>query len=744
VTRAAVLLLCLAAAPRAVAAQRLPPDPAAERAEALRLAGRPWHAAETLLAAAAREAHPNAAFIVEGAEAELHARRYDRARSLLIGQPWLEDYGRGEALAVLAEAEARLGQAASAAAHYAAARARAGGGPRGALLAVHEALAWEAWGATDSAAAAYAAARKAGLPAIDGWLRLRQARVTRDTTQAFRLLADLPSPAARDAAAARAQALLAAGDSAAALEAFAQAGRSLDLARLALARGDSVRARDALYGLMARAPESDDAAAAVGVTLAALPARTAPERVALARALKFHGAAGDARLQVGRALRQGDSSAATLLLAGELDAAAGRLRDAERDYLAATKDSALGPLAIYRRARVLVRLGDPGAPQALSGFAQTYPADTAAPTALYVLGDWLAERGERAGAARWFAELIQRYPADLRSSIARFRLATEALRDSLRDSAVALFRSEVAANAPQRMGARFWLGKLALLGGDTAAARATWVALAREDSIGYYGFRARREVDLPPLRIATAALPAPSAAVAASLGRLDTLLLAGLDSAAQAEVRAILGRAPQQELDALLAWSAGLALRGFGPAAVRLGWQAALKSPNDPRVLRAIFPWPNRPTVEAEAAEFGVDPLLLAAIVRQESVFDAAALSPAGARGLAQLLPGTAALTARGLDVTFYPDWITVPDLNLHLGAAHLQELLRRFGDRVDVAVAAYNAGVSPVVRWLGRPGAADPDQFIELIPYQETRGYVRAVLRNRDLYRALYVAPNN
>src|SRR3989454_7925578 len=96
--------------------------------------------------------------------------------------------------------------------------------------------------------------------------------------------------------------LLAAGDSAAALEAFAQAGRSLDLARLALARGDSARARDALYGLMARAPESDDAPAAVGVTLAALPARTAPERVALAPALKVHGAAGDPRPQGRRAL----------------------------------------------------------------------------------------------------------------------------------------------------------------------------------------------------------------------------------------------------------------------------------------------------------------------------------------------------------------------------------------------------------------------------------------------------------
>src|SRR5207253_515903 len=202
------------------------------------------------LAAAAREPRLNATLVVEGAKAELHARRYDRARSLLVGQPWLEDYGDGDALAVLAEAEARLGLRMEAAGHYAAARARARG--------------------------------------------------------------------AREAGAARAQALLAAGDSVAALEAFAQAGRSLDLARLALAHGDSSRARDALYGLMARAPESDDAAAAVGVALAALRPRTPPERVALARAMKAHGAAADARLEVEHALRQGDSSAATLVLAGEL------------------------------------------------------------------------------------------------------------------------------------------------------------------------------------------------------------------------------------------------------------------------------------------------------------------------------------------------------------------------------------------------------------------------------------------
>ena len=739
----AALVFAGAVGPLAAAAQQRLPQAAALRAESLWLAGRPWHAAEALLAAAAWESNLNAAFVVEGAKAELRARRYDRTRSLLVGQPWLEDYGEGEALAVLGEAEARLGLAAQAAAHLAGARSRMRG-PRAALLAVRTGVAWEVAGERDSAAAAYAAARAAGLAAIDPWLRLRQARVTRDTATAFRLLADLPPPAAREAPVTRAQALLAAGDSAAALAAFAQAGRSLDVARLALALGDTARARDALYGLMGHAPASDDAAAAVGVALVSLRPATPAERVALARAMQPHGAAEDARRQVERAVGQGDSSAATLVLLGELLTGAGRLRDAERAYRAAMKDPALGRLAMYRRARLLARLSDPGARDALWEFAQSYPTDTAAPTALYVLGDMLADTGDWRGATRWLGELIARYPADLRASVARFRLAAQAMREQLLDSAVTLYQAEVAAAAPQQTAARFWLGKVARARGDTARATKTWRALAREDSIGYYGLRARREVDLPPLRIAAPLLPAPPAAVVTSLARLDTLVLTGLDTAAAAEVRAILGRSPQQDVEALLAWSGGLAARGFGPAAVRLGWQAALKAPADPRVLRAIFPWPNRAVVEAEAVEFGVDPLLLVALVRQESVFDAEALSPAGARGLAQLLPGTAALKARGLDVTFYPEWITVPDLNLHLGAAHLDELLRRFDGRVDAAVAAYNAGGSPVTRWLARGGPADPDEFLELIPYRETRDYVRSVLRNRELYRALYQPATN
>lgn len=716
-----------------------PDHTATHRADSLRLSGRPWHAAETLLAAARRDPNPNAFFIVEGAKAEVLAKRYERARTLLVAQPWLRDYVDGEALAVLAQAEFGVGRHAEAAAHFTMARGRAPSS-RASLLAVRAGVAFDAAAQTDSAAHAFAAAREGGkLAAIDAWLRVRQARVTGDTSAARQLLLDVPPPAVRGVPVAWARSLLLAGDTARALDAFTAAGKGLEVARLAIAARDSARARAALYALLAREPLSDDGAAGVALALGPLPPRDPAEHVALARALNRRNTVRDGRIHAEHALRRGDSSAATLLLYGELLVAGGHLREAVRAYGAATRDSALGPLATYRRARVFVRLGDPAAVGALSEFAQRYPSDSAAPGALYILADMVDDRDDWPRAGRWFGELIARYPADARASLARFRLAARAESEGRLDSAAALYGAEVDAAGPQRTAARFWLGKIAQRRGDAGKARGIWLALAREDSIGYYGMRARQAAELGPLSLAASpSTPAPPpASVSAGLARIDTLLLAGLDSEAQAEVRVVLAR-PPQELDALLAWSEGLGARGYGSAGVRLGWQAAIQAPGEPRVLRAIFPWPNRAAVEAEAEEFGVDALLLAALVRQESVFDVEALSPAGARGLAQLLPSTAALMARGLDVAFYPEWITVPDLNLHLGAAHLADLLRRF-PRLEVAIAAYNAGPTPVRRWLERFGTADADRFVESIPYPETRGYVRSLLRNRELYRALY-----
>lgn len=735
---AAAAVLVVAALPVQAQTVIQPDHTATYRADSLRLSGRPWHAAETLLAAARRDPNPNAFLVVEGAKAEVHARRFEHARTLLAGQPWLLDYQDGEALAVLAQAEFGVGRFADAAAHFQMARVRAPAA-HVPVLAVRAGVAFDAAGQPDSAAAAFTAARSGGaLASIDTWLRVRQARVTRDTAAAARLLADIPAPAARDVPMARARSLLLAGDTTRALEAFAAAGKGLDAARLALATGDSARARTIVYALLARDPLSDDAAAAVGLTLGPLPPHAPAEHVALGRALNRRTTVRDARIHVEHAMRAGDSTATTLLLYGELLLASGRLREAVRAYAAAARDSAFRPLALYRRARVLVRLDDSTAVGALSGFAQTYPADSAAPGALYILGDMLDSRNSWARAANWYTELIARYPTDARASLARFRLAAHAESGGYPDSAAAWYKSEIDAAGPQRTAARFWLGKMAAARGDNGEAQRVWVALAHEDSLGYYGMRARREAGLGPLAFSpTTVPPTPPPAVATGLARVDTLLLAGLDSEAQAEVRVVLAR-PPTDLESLLAWSEGLSARGYGSAGVRLGWQAALLAPGDVRVLRAIFPWPNRTAVEAEAQEFGVDALLLAALVRQESVFDVEALSPAGARGLAQLLPSTASLMARGLDVAFYPEWITVPDLNLHLGAAHLAELLKRFG-RTDAAIAAYNAGPTPVRRWLDRSGASDPDRFIELIPYPETRGYVRSLLRNRELYRALY-----
>jgi len=704
------------------------------------MAGRPWHVAEALLAAHAREPRPNAALVVDGAKAELGARRYDRARRLLVDQPWLEDYAGGEALAVLAEAEANLGLFDRAGEHFATARLRASGA-RAALLAVREGVVWEALGDLAVAARAYGDARRlAPLASIDPWLRVREARVTADTVLAFLLLTGVPAPLARVVPATRARVRLTVGDSAGALAAFEDAGLWLDAARLALALRDSTRARDAVYRLFRDAPQSDDAAAAVGLALGAVLPRGAAEAAALARAMRGRGAPAEAAVWAARAVRGGDSSAATLLLLGELQVASGRLRDAAATYVLAARDTSATAIAAYRRARVLLRLGDPHAAAALSGFADRFPRDTAAPVALYVLADSYEDRGDAGTAGRWFAELMGRYPADPRTSLARFRLAARAQQGDAFDSAAALYRGEIDAGGPQQLGARFWIGAIAQRRGDSALARATWTALAGDDSLGYYGLRARRGASLPAPSVPDPARPAPPALVDAGLARLDTLVLAGLDSEARAEVRDVVAR-PPEDLHTLLSWSEGLVARGWGPWGVRLAWQAFRRAPTNPRVIRAIYPWPHRAVIEAEAAEFGVDPMLLAALVRQESVFDPDALSPAGARGLAQLLAGTAAQLARGLDLAFAPAWLAVPDLNLHLGAAHLAELLRRFGGRVEVALAAYNAGSRPVNRWLARPGATEPDQFVELIPFPETRGYVRSVLRNRELYRAMYAA---
>jgi len=147
----------------------------------------------------------------------------------------------------------------------------------------------------------------------------------------------------------------------------------------------------------------------------------------------------------------------------------------------------------------------------------------------------------------------------------------------------------------------------------------------------------------------------------------------------------------------------------------------------------------------------GIDPALVLGLIRQESSFDAAALSPAGARGLMQLMPATAQQVAHQINEPTSPIALTTdPGHNMRLGTAYLREMLERFGGAVPLAVAAYNAGPNRVSRWLidigdphggqeggGQAGAPDMIDWIELIPIGETRNYVQRVMENTVIYRA-------
>jgi soluble lytic murein transglycosylase len=146
-----------------------------------------------------------------------------------------------------------------------------------------------------------------------------------------------------------------------------------------------------------------------------------------------------------------------------------------------------------------------------------------------------------------------------------------------------------------------------------------------------------------------------------------------------------------------------------------------------------------REALAASSRANGLDPALVAGLIRQESSFNPQATSPAGARGLMQLMPDVARSLARSRGIpNLNTERLYDPALNIQLGTAHLAELFRAKRETVQ-ALAAYNAGESRVARWLKKMGSGDPELFTERIPFVETRNYVRTVVRNRAFYKTLY-----
>ncbi len=157
---------------------------------------------------------------------------------------------------------------------------------------------------------------------------------------------------------------------------------------------------------------------------------------------------------------------------------------------------------------------------------------------------------------------------------------------------------------------------------------------------------------------------------------------------------------------------------------------------------QALFPRPFWVDLKTHSQENGLDPFLVASLVRQESAFNPSAISHANAIGLMQLLPSTGHKVARDLGVRHFSNaMLTVPATNLRLGTRFFKGMVNQFGS-VEYALAAYNAGGDRVQEWMAAGKYRDTAEFVESIPFTETREYVQAIMRNAGVYRQLYGAP--
>jgi soluble lytic murein transglycosylase len=155
---------------------------------------------------------------------------------------------------------------------------------------------------------------------------------------------------------------------------------------------------------------------------------------------------------------------------------------------------------------------------------------------------------------------------------------------------------------------------------------------------------------------------------------------------------------------------------------------------------KVLFPQPYWNDLAANSQKNGLDPYLVASLIRQESEFNAGVVSHANAWGLMQLLPSVGKSMAKKEGLKgFNANALLNPTVNLQLGTRNLRMVLDRFGGQQEYALAAYNAGDVPVRQWMAAGSYQDIAEFVESIPYTETREYVQAILRNREIYRALY-----
>ena len=154
---------------------------------------------------------------------------------------------------------------------------------------------------------------------------------------------------------------------------------------------------------------------------------------------------------------------------------------------------------------------------------------------------------------------------------------------------------------------------------------------------------------------------------------------------------------------------------------------------------KILFPQPYWGTIQSESSKNGLDPYMVASLIRQESEFNPGVVSHANAYGLMQLLPSVGRQMAKQEGIRHFNDGeLLDPNTNIRLGTLYLRQTLNKFGDKPEYAFAAYNAGDDRVTDWQSIGSYKGIDEFVESIPFTETRDYVQAIIRNEMIYREL------
>jgi soluble lytic murein transglycosylase len=353
--------------------------------------------------------------------------------------------------------------------------------------------------------------------------------------------------------------------------------------------------------------------------------------------------------------------------------------------------------------------------------------------------------GNRMAARNSYLRLIARYPTSDATVSARFRAPFMLYMDG--DYAAAAREFEAASlradNLDWSMFA-YWQARAVELTGNRAAANTLLRQVAADKRSNYYPALALRRLSLdtaartasPPVAFAMVPIPVATGTTSFHLARIALFREIGLRELEADELRALSGTASPafrrfilDEAQSAGAWYEAIQMANKMVASGQLSNEAT---------ERIRYPRGFWDLISTAANSGGLDPWLVAALIRQESLYNPQALSGSDARGLMQLLPSTAAHWAPAAGMPPTDLNLFDPQVSVRIGTAYLKGLLDMFGADPLKAVAAYNGGEHAVAKWNAQfPG--DDDQWVENIGYKETRDYVKKVIGGRREYRLLY-----